>query len=174
MIIFFRKKFEDCWSFIRPFSTNFDNSTSFSLLNYLGTKKIITFSLFLYKALIETYLNTVQGAELISICAGSAVKTLSSTGSTSAEFFGDFDSKINIREALPSGDGPTPLLAGEKIQGAARDVTYLCPFIGPVRGSLSVTNYKIYFRSSDREPAFVLDVPLGVLSRIEKVNQLSI
>lgn len=113
------------------------------------------------------------GQDSTSSSRGSAVKTLSSTGSTSAEFFGDFDSKINIREALPSGDGPTPLLAGEKIQGAARDVTYLCPFIGPVRGSLSVTNYKIYFRSSDREPAFVLDVPLGVLSRIEKVGGAS-
>ena len=62
---------------------------------------------------------------------------------------------------------------GEKIQGAARDVTYLCPFIGPVRGSLTVSNYKIYFRSTDRDPPFILDVPLGVVSRIEKVGGAS-
>ena len=52
-------------------------------------------------------------------------------------------------------------------------MTYLCPFIGPVRGALTVTNYKIYFRSSDREPPFILDVPLGVVSRIEKMGGAS-
>lgn len=32
----------------------------------------------------------------------------------------------------------------------AKDVTYICPFIGPVRGSLSVTNYRLFFRCTDR------------------------
>ena len=32
----------------------------------------------------------------------------------------------------------------------AKDVTYLCPYSGPTRGSLTVTNYKLYFKSSDR------------------------
>lgn len=63
-----------------------------------------------------------------------------------------------------------PLLVGEKLQGQARDVTYLCPYTGPTRGTLSVTNYKLYFRSVDRDPPFVLHVPLGVVSRIEKVG----
>ena len=58
-----------------------------------------------------------------------------------------------------------PLLGGEVVQCTpARDVTYLCPYIGPVRGTLTVTNYKLYFRSIDRDPAFVLEVPLGVVS----------
>ncbi len=53
---------------------------------------------------------------------GSAVKSLSSSTSASNEYFPDFDSKITIKE--PSNmDSPTPLLTGEKIQGAARDVT---------------------------------------------------
>ncbi|XP_014667410.1 PREDICTED: myotubularin-related protein 2-like [Priapulus caudatus] len=63
-----------------------------------------------------------------------------------------------------------PLLVGETLQGLARDVTYLCPYTGPTRGTLAVTNYKLYFRSVDREPPFVLDTPLGVVSRIEKVG----
>ncbi|XP_074651370.1 phosphatidylinositol-3,5-bisphosphate 3-phosphatase MTMR2-like [Tubulanus polymorphus] len=63
-----------------------------------------------------------------------------------------------------------PLLQGEKIQGMTREVTYLCPYTGPTKGTLSVTNYKLYFRSTDREPALILDVPLGVVSRVEKVG----
>jgi len=122
-------------------------------------------------------LNSKLGNDSASSSRGSAVKSLSSSSSASNEYFTtDFDSKVTIREQQQqsaTNDSPTPLLIGEKIQGAARDVTYLCPFIGPVRGSLTVTNYKIYFRSSDREPAFILDVPLGVVSRIEKVGGAS-
>ncbi|GBN72715.1 hypothetical protein AVEN_190745-1, partial [Araneus ventricosus] len=43
-----------------------------------------------------------------------------------------------------------PLLPGEKFHSRARDVTYLCPFTGPVRGTLFVTSYKLYFRSTDK------------------------
>uniref|UniRef100_A0A671KLR6 Phosphatidylinositol-3,5-bisphosphate 3-phosphatase MTMR2 n=1 Tax=Sinocyclocheilus anshuiensis TaxID=1608454 RepID=A0A671KLR6_9TELE len=54
----------------------------------------------------------------------------------------------------------------------AKDVTYICPFIGPVRGSLTVTNYRLFFRCTDREPVFGLDLPLGALSRVEKIGAL--
>lgn len=57
-----------------------------------------------------------------------------------------------------------PLLPGEKVQGVAREVTYLCPYSGPTRGVLSVTNYKIHFRSMDRDTPYVIEVPLGVAS----------
>ncbi|XP_072040453.1 phosphatidylinositol-3,5-bisphosphate 3-phosphatase MTMR2-like isoform X2 [Amphiura filiformis] len=63
-----------------------------------------------------------------------------------------------------------PLLVGEAIQGIAKDVTYLCPFTGPVRGTLTITNYKLYFKGVDREPIFILDVPLGTINRVEKVG----
>ncbi len=65
-----------------------------------------------------------------------------------------------------------PLFPGETIVGnlRARDVTYLCPYLGPIRGSLYVTNYKLYFKSNDFEPPFILDVALCVVSRIEKVG----
>lgn len=62
---------------------------------------------------------------------------------------------------------------GGQVQGAARDVTYLCPFIVPVRGSvklLTVRNYKI--------PTFIVQIPdsflmfpLGVF--IEKMGRAS-
>uniref|UniRef100_A0A8C2JWA9 Phosphatidylinositol-3,5-bisphosphate 3-phosphatase MTMR2 n=1 Tax=Cyprinus carpio TaxID=7962 RepID=A0A8C2JWA9_CYPCA len=55
----------------------------------------------------------------------------------------------------------------------SKDVTYICPFIGPVRGSLTVTNYRLFFRCTDREPVFGLDLPLGGLSRVEKIGAAS-
>uniref|UniRef100_A0A673LBH0 Phosphatidylinositol-3,5-bisphosphate 3-phosphatase MTMR2 n=1 Tax=Sinocyclocheilus rhinocerous TaxID=307959 RepID=A0A673LBH0_9TELE len=66
--------------------------------------------------------------------------------------------------------GELPLLPEELVQDSAKDVTYICPFIGPVRGSLTVTNYRLFFRCTDREPVFGLDLPLGVLSRVEKIG----
>ncbi|ERL84804.1 hypothetical protein D910_02229 [Dendroctonus ponderosae] len=65
-----------------------------------------------------------------------------------------------------------PLLPGEKVTGQARDVTYLCPYQGPARGMLTVTNYKLYFRSADKD-SNIIEVPLGVVSRIEKVGGAS-
>lgn len=66
----------------------------------------------------------------------------------------------------PSRPDDLPLLPGEKVQGVAREVTYLCPYSGPARGVLSVTNYRLHFRSMDRDTPYVVDVPLGVVSRI--------
>ncbi|XP_072119515.1 phosphatidylinositol-3,5-bisphosphate 3-phosphatase MTMR2 isoform X2 [Mobula birostris] len=55
----------------------------------------------------------------------------------------------------------------------AKDVTYICPFTGTVKGTLTVTNYRLYFKSLERDPPFVLDVPLGVISRVEKIGGAS-
>lgn len=65
----------------------------------------------------------------------------------------------------------TALLSGEKKCGHARDVTYLCPYSGPAAGIVSVTNYKLHFRTP--ESPNVVEVPLGVVSRIEKVGGAS-
>ncbi|XP_059507328.1 myotubularin-related protein 1b isoform X8 [Stegostoma tigrinum] len=62
-----------------------------------------------------------------------------------------------------------PLFPGEAIKAIAKDVTYICPFIGAISGTLTVTEYKLYFKSVERDPPFTLDVPLGVVSRIEKI-----
>uniref|UniRef100_A0A8D0AVX6 Phosphatidylinositol-3,5-bisphosphate 3-phosphatase MTMR2 n=1 Tax=Sander lucioperca TaxID=283035 RepID=A0A8D0AVX6_SANLU len=48
-----------------------------------------------------------------------------------------------------------------------QDVTYFCPFIGALRGTVTVTNYRLFFKS------FVLDLPLGVVSRVEKIGSAS-
>nr|CAD7574249.1 unnamed protein product [Timema californicum] len=83
-------------------------------------------------------------------------------------------SQANVSEpGPPSRPDDPPLLPGEKVQGVAREVTYLCPYSGPARGVLSVTNYKLHFRSMDRDTPYVVDVPLGVVSRIEKVGGAS-
>ena len=54
------------------------------------------------------------------------------------------------------------LCPGEVKQESARDVTYLCPYTGPKKGVLTVTNYRLHFYSL--EPDFELTVPLGVVS----------
>lgn len=74
---------------------------------------------------------------------------------------------------LSAGETGPPLLNGERVQGIAHEVTYVCPYSGPVRGILSITNYKLHFRSVDRETPYVVEVPLGVVSRIEKVGGAS-
>ena len=63
-----------------------------------------------------------------------------------------------------------PLLRGEKVIEQDRDVTYLCPHTNAMPGVLTVTNYKLHFRSNSD---FVLEVPLGVVSKIEKVGKVS-
>ena len=57
--------------------------------------------------------------------------------------------------------------------GVSRDVTYLCPYSGRTREVLTVTNYKLHFRSIDRETPYVVEMPLGVVSRIERVGGAS-
>ncbi|KAG7280418.1 hypothetical protein CRUP_028158 [Coryphaenoides rupestris] len=59
------------------------------------------------------------------------------------------------------------LVPGETIRLTARDVMYICPFSGLVTGVLTVTDYKLYFNSSER---FFLDVNLGAISRLESIN----
>ncbi|XP_032886141.1 myotubularin-related protein 1-like isoform X4 [Amblyraja radiata] len=65
-----------------------------------------------------------------------------------------------------------PLFPGEAIKTIAKDVMYICPFIGAINGTLTLTDYKLYFKSVEREPAFTLDIPLGVMSRIEQIAGL--
>lgn len=61
--------------------------------------------------------------------------------------------------------GDIQLLDGEKVMGVARDVTYLCPYSGPSRGVLKVTNYQLHFRPTEATALqTTLSVPLGVVS----------
>jgi len=67
-----------------------------------------------------------------------------------------------------------PLLDGEKIEGVYQDISFLCPFMvsgaGPIKGTLTVTNYRLYFRPHQRENPVILDIPLGFVSKVEKVG----
>ncbi|XP_032474964.1 myotubularin-related protein 1 isoform X1 [Phocoena sinus] len=63
-----------------------------------------------------------------------------------------------------------PLFPGESIKAIVKDVMYICPFVGAVSGTLTVTDFKMYFKNVERDPHFVLDVPLGVISRVEKIG----
>ncbi|ELV09569.1 Myotubularin-related protein 1 [Tupaia chinensis] len=54
-----------------------------------------------------------------------------------------------------------------------KDVMYICPFLGAVSGTLTVTDFKMYFKNVERDPHFILDVPLGVISRVEKIGAQS-
>ncbi|OWF52926.1 myotubularin-related protein 2-like [Mizuhopecten yessoensis] len=99
-------------------------------------------------------------------------KSLCSSSSTSSEHVPAEMIPLKVlRDSTKLGqsDDP-PVLQGEKVQGIGKDVTYLCPYSGAVKGTLTVTNYKLYFKSSERESPFILDVPLGVISKIEKIG----
>ncbi|KAL7838934.1 hypothetical protein AOLI_G00273380 [Acnodon oligacanthus] len=65
------------------------------------------------------------------------------------------------------------LLPKEVVQEVGKDVTYICPFVGALRGTLTVTNFRLFFRGIGRDPAFVLDLPLGVVSRVERISGAS-
>eukprot|EP00062_Callorhinchus_milii_P001065 gi/632935768/ref/XP_007891237.1/ PREDICTED: myotubularin-related protein 1 isoform X2 [Callorhinchus milii] len=87
----------------------------------------------------------------------------------------DADPELGIRSlALRDGNKvaqmeEAPLFPGEGIKAIAKDVTYICPFIGAISGTLTVSDYKLYFKSTERDPPFILDAPLGVVSRLEKI-----
>lgn len=72
-----------------------------------------------------------------------------------------------------ANDQPFGLLSGEKVQDLKNDVTYICPYSGPSRGTLTVTNYRLHFKTNEKDALIVVDVPLGVVSRIEKVGGAS-
>ncbi|KAK2881852.1 hypothetical protein Q8A73_022362 [Channa argus] len=96
--------------------------------------------------------------------------------STSAEFSPELrmKPKTPAKQVLRDSDKEEPqLLPNETVQDMALDVTYFCPFIGALRGTVTVTNYRLFFKCMDREPTFVLDLPLGVVSRVEKIGSAS-
>ncbi|XP_069068507.1 myotubularin [Pleurodeles waltl] len=68
-------------------------------------------------------------------------------------------------------DSDIPSLPGET-RVTDKDVTYMCPFNGPIKGRIYITNYRLYFRGEETDPV-VLDVPLGVILRIEKMGGVS-
>ncbi|XP_076130407.1 myotubularin-related protein 1b [Alosa pseudoharengus] len=61
-------------------------------------------------------------------------------------------------------------MPGEAIKAIAKDVMYICPFSGAVSGTLTITDYKLYFKCLARDPPFVLDVNLGAISRLETIG----
>uniref|UniRef100_A0A3B5LAR8 Myotubularin phosphatase domain-containing protein n=1 Tax=Xiphophorus couchianus TaxID=32473 RepID=A0A3B5LAR8_9TELE len=67
-----------------------------------------------------------------------------------------------------------PLLPGETVQITVKDVMYICPFSGLITGTLTITDYKIYFTSSIKpvvfKDSFILDVNLGAISRLESIT----
>ncbi|XP_077682281.1 myotubularin isoform X2 [Eretmochelys imbricata] len=65
-----------------------------------------------------------------------------------------------------------PRLPGET-RVTDKEVIYVCPFNGAVKGRLYVTNYRLYLRSVEIDPVVILDVPLGVIARIEKMGGAS-
>ncbi|XP_044258312.1 myotubularin-related protein 2 [Tribolium madens] len=102
-----------------------------------------------------------------SYCSSSSTSTENVVSTLERKKATSFENSIANRPDDP------PLLPGEKVTGQARDVTYLCPYYGPARGVLTVTNYRLYFRSADKDTPNIIDVPLGVVSRIEKVGGAS-
>ncbi|KAM7397816.1 hypothetical protein PAMA_005916 [Pampus argenteus] len=100
---------------------------------------------------------------------------MSSESVSTSEFSPELRVKPKIfAKVLRDSDKEEPqLLPKETVQDMAQDITYFCPFVGALRGSVTITNYRLFFKCMDREPAFVLDLPLGVVSRVEKIGSAS-
>ncbi|XP_042335721.1 myotubularin-related protein 1 isoform X2 [Sceloporus undulatus] len=86
-----------------------------------------------------------------------------------------YTSDAEVDQALRDGNKlaqmeEAPLFPGESIKSIAKDVMYICPFIGAISGTLTVTDFKMYFKNVERDPHFILDVPLGVINRVEKIG----
>uniref|UniRef100_A0AAX7UEL1 Myotubularin n=1 Tax=Astatotilapia calliptera TaxID=8154 RepID=A0AAX7UEL1_ASTCA len=64
------------------------------------------------------------------------------------------------------------LLPGEE-RITDKDIIYICPFSGAVKGKVLITNFRLYFKSSDADVTVTLDVPLGAISRVEKMGGAS-
>ncbi|KAJ8348519.1 hypothetical protein SKAU_G00271080 [Synaphobranchus kaupii] len=64
-----------------------------------------------------------------------------------------------------------PLLPGEE-KVIDNEIIYICPFNAAVKGKVFITNFRLYFRSVDVE-SVVIDVPLGTISRVEKMGGAS-
>ncbi|XP_036915650.1 myotubularin-related protein 1 isoform X9 [Sturnira hondurensis] len=89
-----------------------------------------------------------------------------------------YPSEAEADQALRDGNKlvqieEAPLFPGESIKATVKDVMYICPFMGAVSGTLTVTDFKMYFKNVERDPHFILDVPLGVISRVEKIGAQS-
>uniref|UniRef100_A0A673HWG6 phosphatidylinositol-3,5-bisphosphate 3-phosphatase n=1 Tax=Sinocyclocheilus rhinocerous TaxID=307959 RepID=A0A673HWG6_9TELE len=94
----------------------------------------------------------------------------------SSQISGPISSEMISREykALREGNKQAqmeeaPRVPGETIKAIVKDVMYICPFSGVVRGTLTITDYKLFFKSLVRDPPFVLDVNLGAISRLESI-----
>uniref|UniRef100_A0A8C6LZ85 Myotubularin related protein 1a n=1 Tax=Nothobranchius furzeri TaxID=105023 RepID=A0A8C6LZ85_NOTFU len=53
--------------------------------------------------------------------------------------------------------------------GKVKDVMHICPFSGVITGTLTITDYKLFFSSTEvcDNSALVLDINLGAISRVE-------
>uniref|UniRef100_A0A8C1FYU7 phosphatidylinositol-3,5-bisphosphate 3-phosphatase n=1 Tax=Cyprinus carpio TaxID=7962 RepID=A0A8C1FYU7_CYPCA len=78
----------------------------------------------------------------------------------------------DVRRQAPMDE--VPLVPGETIKTSVKDVMYICPFTGAVTGTLTVTDYKLYFVSLERDTPFILDVNLGAISRLETISVQSL
>ncbi|KAL5488677.1 hypothetical protein EMCRGX_G017654 [Ephydatia muelleri] len=74
--------------------------------------------------------------------------------------------------ATSSSSSDPPLLEGELLNYTAPDITYLDHFEGAQIGTLYITDYKLYFKSSkSQDNPLILDVPLGAISHVEKMGR---
>ncbi|KAL4631405.1 myotubularin-like isoform X1 [Arapaima gigas] len=78
------------------------------------------------------------------------------------------EENLSKTEMLPE----VPCLPGEE-KVIDKDIIYMCPFSGALKGKVIITNYRLFFKSTDVEHTTVLDVPLGVISRVEKMGGAS-
>lgn len=122
-----------------------------------------------------TNLSAVESFAMTSLASASASNSGNGNASQGSESPTIISTAQDATELGEEGMDP-PLLPGEKIVNniSAREVTYMCSFLGPVRGFLSITNYKIFFKSAgDSATPLIRNVPLATISRVEKMGRVT-
>ncbi|XP_051564508.1 myotubularin isoform X4 [Myxocyprinus asiaticus] len=61
------------------------------------------------------------------------------------------------------------LLPGEE-RVIDKEIIYMCPFNGALKGKVFISNYRLCFKSTETETPVTLNMPLGVISRVEKMG----
>ena len=74
------------------------------------------------------------------------------------------------RNPPASESGLRPRLPGETIEESAKNVVFLCPFNGPLAGTVHLSTYKLTFVTSEHEPQLTYDAPLGAVHSVDKVG----
>jgi myotubularin-related protein 1/2 len=130
-------------------------------------------------AIINTLINSVNNKHNSPLAPPSlSLKSISNTSSSKHSkshsnrmpwIFLDGEFLVNKSDDSASGASST---SPDCIQNSSTSIIFVLPDNRGVRGRLHISNFRLYFRSAD-ELNIIIDLPLGLINRIEKIGHQS-